>query len=221
MIARHFDSLASRTLRNFEVDRLPLLLIVTRSRATNEILAMVPGSLNVDEMMTQLIQSVEMFSEQQRVEVAEEDERAARESVKREQDEAYQLSLEADRAKQEAKRQSEANKQRQEEEKRVLDEQARLEVEFALRKKEERRLAVQQRLPPEPEAAVATTTGAAANPDQATTTIRFRLPGGKTASRRFLAQQSLQVLLDYLLVEGYPDDEFKVLSSWPRKDVSF
>ena len=216
MIARHFDSLASRTLRNFEVDRLPLLLIVTRSRATNEILAMVPGSLNVDEMMTQLIQSVEMFSEQQRVEVAEEDERAARESVKREQDEAYQLSLEADRAKQEAKRQSEADKQRQEEEKRVLDEQARLEVEFALRKKEERRLTVKQRLPVEPEA-VAT---GAANPDKATTTIRFRLPGGKTASRRFLAEQSLQVLLDYLLVEGYPDDEFKVLSSWPRKDVS-
>ena len=29
-----------------------------------------------------------------------------------------------------------------------------------------------------------------------------------------------QVLLDYLLVEGYPAEEFKVLSSWPRKDVS-
>lgn len=96
-IARHFDSLASRTLRNFEVDKLPLLLIVTRSRATNEVLAMIPGSLNVDEMMTQLLHAVEMFSEQQRVEIAEEEERSARETVKREQDEAYQLSLEADR----------------------------------------------------------------------------------------------------------------------------
>lgn len=96
-IARHFDSLASRTLRNFEVDKLPLLLIVTRSRATNEVLAMIPGSLNVDEMMTQLLHAAEMFSEQQRVEIAEEDERSARETVKREQDEAYQLSLEADR----------------------------------------------------------------------------------------------------------------------------
>ena len=29
------------------------------------------------------------------------------------------------------------------------------------------------------------------------------------------------MLLDYLLVEGYPQEEFKVLSSWPRKDVIF
>lgn len=96
-ISRHFDSLASRTLRNFDVEKLPLLLIVTRSRATNEVLAMIPGSLNVDEMMTQLLHAVEMFSEQQRVEIAEEEERMARETVKREQDEAYQLSLQADR----------------------------------------------------------------------------------------------------------------------------
>lgn len=96
-IARHFDSLASRTLRHYDVEKLPLLLIVTRSRATNEVLAMIPGSLNVDEMMTQLLHAVEMFSEQQRIEIAEEDERSARETVKREQDEAYQLSLQADR----------------------------------------------------------------------------------------------------------------------------
>jgi len=69
---------------------------------------------------------------------------------------------------------------------------------------------VVQRLPPEPPSDVA----------DVTTKIRFRLPGGNTATRRFLAAQSLQVLLDYLLVEGYPAEEFKVLSSWPRKDVS-
>ena len=97
MIAKHFDNLASRTLSSFDVDKLPLLLIVTRSRATNEILAMIPGSLNMDEVMTQLLHAVEMFSEQQRVEIAEEDERTARETMKREQDEAYQLSLQADR----------------------------------------------------------------------------------------------------------------------------
>lgn len=97
MIARHFDNLASRTLSGFDVDKLPLLLVVTRSRATNEVLDMISGSVNVDEMMTRLLHAVEMFSEQQRIEVAEEDERTARETVKREQDEAYQLSLQADR----------------------------------------------------------------------------------------------------------------------------
>jgi len=76
--------------------------------------------------------------------------------------------------------------------------------------KEERRQLVVQRLPPEPPSDVA----------DVTTKIRFRLPGGNTATRRFLAAQSLQVLLDYLLVEGYPAEEFKVLSSWPRKDLT-
>ena len=79
------------------MERLPLLLIVTRSRATNEVLTVIHGNVNVDELMTQLLQAVEMFSEQQRVEIGEEEEREARESVKREQDEAYQLSLKADR----------------------------------------------------------------------------------------------------------------------------
>ena len=96
-VARHFDNLASRTLRNVDVEKLPLLLIVTRSRATNEVLTVIQGNVNVDELMTQLLQATEMFSEQQRVEIAEEEEREARESVKREQDEAYQASLLADR----------------------------------------------------------------------------------------------------------------------------
>ena len=208
-IARHFDNLASRTLSSVQVDRLPLLLIVTRSRATNEVLAMIPGSLNVDEMMTQLLHAVEMFGEQQRVEIAEEDERAARESVKREQDEAYQLSLQADRAKEELKRQGEAVKQRQEEEERVRKAQESRLVELAAQQKEQRRLAVRDRLPAEPDASSTTPLA----------TIRFRLPGSRTGSRRFLADETLSVLLDYLLVEGYPPDEFKVLSSFPRKDV--
>nr|CAH0098300.1 unnamed protein product [Daphnia galeata] len=210
-IARHFDSLASRTLRNFEVDKLPLLLIVTRSRATNEVLAMIPGSLNVDEMMTQLLHAVEMFSEQQRVEMAEEEERSARETVKREQDEAYQLSLEADRAKEELKRQGEAVKQRQEEEQRVKQEQEKRLIEFTQQQKEMQRQEVLKRLPAEP---------SADQPAGSITCIRFRLPEGKTSTRRFLADEPLQVLLDYLLVEGFPQSEFKVLSSWPRKDLT-
>jgi len=210
MIARHFDSLASRTLRGMDPDKLPLLLIVTRNRATTEILTVIQGSLNVDELMTQLLHAVELFSEQQRIEITEEDERQAREEVKREQDEAYQLSLEADRAKEEIRRQGEAIKQRQEEEQRIKEEQALRIQEFALQQKEERRLEVQRRLPPEP----------SLDQTDPSTTIRFRLPGGKISTRRFLADNQLQVLLDFLLVEGYPTEEFKVLSSWPRQDLT-
>jgi len=28
------------------------------------------------------------------------------------------------------------------------------------------------------------------------------------------------VLLDFLVVQGYPSEEYKVISSWPRRDVS-
>lgn len=53
--------------------------------------------MGVSELVTSLIQAVDVFTEQQRMEIREEDERAARELVKREQDAAYQESLEADR----------------------------------------------------------------------------------------------------------------------------
>ena len=45
-------------------------------------------------------------------------------------------------------------------------------------------------------------------------------PGGNQLERRFLASQTLQTVLDYLTIKGYPSSEYKVLSSWPRRDVS-
>lgn len=110
------------------------------------------------------------------------------------------------------KRQGEAVKQRQEEEQRVKEEQEKRLIEFTQQQKEMRRLEVLKRLPAEPSA-----DQSAAN----ITCIRFRLPEGKTSTRRFRADEPLQVLLDYLLVEGYPHNDFKVLSSWPRKDVTY
>ena len=75
---------------------LPLLLIVTRSRDTNIVLAEIAGSVNVDEMMTRLLKTVEMFSQQQHDEITEEEDREKREMYEREQDEATQLSFQAD-----------------------------------------------------------------------------------------------------------------------------
>lgn len=51
----------------------------------------------MNELMSQLMQVVDMFTEQQIIESREEEERAAREMIKVEQDEAYQQSLEVDR----------------------------------------------------------------------------------------------------------------------------
>lgn len=44
--------------------------------------------------------------------------------------------------------------------------------------------------------------------------------GKQSLERRFLASDTLQTVLDYLTIEGFPHEEYKVLSSWPRRDVS-
>lgn len=75
------------------------------------------GSGTVDELMGSLINATEMFHAQQQIDIRDEEEREARERVKREQDEAYELSLIADRAKEENKRAIEQQKLNTENEK--------------------------------------------------------------------------------------------------------
>lgn len=96
-------------------------------------------------------------------------------------------------------------------------------------KKERYRLEVEASLPPEPPE----------GSGDSMTKIRFRLPKGENLERRFTSDTRLkvrfktdvtntallilfllQVLLDYLIVKGYPITEYKVISSWPRRDVS-
>ncbi|PNF19491.1 FAS-associated factor 1 [Cryptotermes secundus] len=202
-VTRTLGSVAAMTIRNIEVERLPALLIIMRMRSATEIFTIVHGNVGVSELLTSLIQAVDVFTEQQRMEIREEDERAARELVKREQDAAYQESLEADRAKEEAKRHQELMENREKERREIR----RQEVELI---KEAHRLEVKSQLPEEPQESA----GAGI------TKIRFRLPKGECLTRRFQITAPLKVLLDFLVVQGYPPDEYKVISSWPRRDLT-
>lgn len=202
-VTRTLGSVAAMTIRNIEVERLPALLIIMRMRSATEIFTVVYGNVGVSELLTSLIQAVDVFTEQQRMEIREEDERAARELVKREQDAAYQESLEADRAKEEAKRHQELMENREKERKEIQ----RQEVELI---KEAHRLEVKSQLPEEPQE----------DAGNGITKIRFRLPKGECLDRRFQATAPLKVLLDFLVVQGYPPDEYKVICSWPRRDLT-
>ena len=51
------------------------------------------GNLSLDEVMSRLLSAHETYSAQLALEVREEEERAARDAVKREQDLAYEMSL--------------------------------------------------------------------------------------------------------------------------------
>lgn len=202
-ISRSLGSIATMTVRNIDVDTLPVLMIIMRSRSNTEIFTIVHGNVGVNELLTNLIQAVDVFQEQRRADIGVEEERQARERVKQEQDLAYQESLAADRAKEEAKQMQEMM-ERQEKE-RVESERVAGEA-----RREAHRQAVESSLPPEPQQEAG----------DGITKIRVRLPAGKFLERRFNIDTPLQTLLNFLIVEGYPTDEYKVISSWPRRDLT-
>uniref|UniRef100_A0A8C2BQ85 Fas (TNFRSF6) associated factor 1 n=1 Tax=Cyprinus carpio TaxID=7962 RepID=A0A8C2BQ85_CYPCA len=173
MCTRHFGSVVAQTIRTYKTDQFPLLLIVMGKRTSNEV-------LNV-------------------IQVYRSDEREAREMVKREQDEAYRLSLEADRKKREAQEREEAEQVRQE---RIRKEQEE--------EREAIRLSLEQALPPEPKE----------DDGEPISKLRIRTPSGEFLERRFLGSCKLQVLFDFVASKGYPSDEFKLLTTFPRRNIT-
>lgn len=83
-------------------------MLIRKYRSTGiEIADVIHGNINNDELFIQLMTNHETFSEQMRIEIREEYERQQREVLLMEQQQAYQESLEADRAKEEAKQHKE------------------------------------------------------------------------------------------------------------------
>ncbi|XP_013397035.1 FAS-associated factor 1 [Lingula anatina] len=210
MCTREFGSMAAQTVRDFKTDNLPLLLLITRTRSTNEVVNVIQGIASLDELMTNLINAVDVFTEQQRADVLEEEERDARERVKFEQDKAYEESLAADRAKEESKRleQEKRFQEETEKEKKKLEERLQREQEEAEKEAIQQSLADQ--LPDEPPA----------DSKEPISILRIRIPGGEFITRRFLAKHPLQILLNFITSKGYHMEEYKVLTTYPRRDIS-
>lgn len=199
MCTRHFGSVVAQTIRTYKTDQFPLLLIVMGKRTSNEVLNVIQGNTTVDELMMRLMGAMEIFTAQQQEDIKDEDEREAREMVKREQDEAYRLSLEADRKKREAQEREEAEQVRQEQIRKEQEEE-----------REAIRLSLEQTLPPEPKE----------EEGEPMSKLRIRMPSGKFLERRFLGSCKLQVLFDFVASRGYPSDEFKLLTTFPRRNIT-
>ncbi|KAI3368778.1 hypothetical protein L3Q82_025766 [Scortum barcoo] len=212
MCTRHFGSVVTQTIRTYKTDQFPLLLIVMGKRTSNEVLNVIQGNTTVDELMMRLMGAMEIFTAQQQEDIKDElmapalplpfstqDEREARETVKREQDEAYRLSLEADRKKREAQEREEAEQVRLEQMRKEQEEE-----------KEAIRLSLEQALPPEPEE----------DSGEQISKLRIRTPSGEFLERRFLGSCKLQVLFDFVASKGYPFEEFKLLTTFPRRNIT-
>lgn len=203
MATRHFGNVVAGQMRCLKSEQLPMLLVISRARATNEVIDMIPGSLSLDELMTRLIHDSESFQQQQRIDIQEEEEREARETIRREQEEAFKESLAADRKKvEEQKLQQEMEIKKQEEEERQR------------REEEERKMAIQQsaalQIPDEPEE----------NSEEPVARLRFRTPTGEVKLRRFRASEPLRNVLFYLTSEGFHIEDYKILTTFPRRDIS-
>ncbi|XP_078264682.1 FAS-associated factor 1 [Rhinoraja longicauda] len=199
MCTRHFGSVVAQTIRTHKTDQFPLLLIIMGKRSSNEVLNVIQGNTTVDDLMMRLMNAMEIFAAQQQEDIRDEDEREARERVKREQDEAYRVSLEADRAKSEAQEREIAEQVRQEQIRKEQEEE-----------QEAIRLSLEQSLPPEPRE----------ESSELVSKLRIRTPRGEFFERRFLASNRLQVVFDFVASKGFPKDEYKLLSTFPRRDVS-
>ncbi|XP_042336905.1 FAS-associated factor 1 [Plectropomus leopardus] len=199
MCTRHFGSVVTQTIRTYKTDQFPLLLIVMGKRTSNEVLNVIQGNTTVDELMMRLMGAMEIFTAQQQEDIKDEDEREARETVKREQDEAYRVSLEADRKKREAQEREEAEQFRLEQMRKEQEEE-----------KEAIRLSLEQALPPEPDE----------DSGEQISKLRIRTPSGEFLERRFLGSCKLQVLFDFVASKGYPFEEFKLLTTFPRRNIT-
>lgn len=86
-----------------EKDAFPLLFILTRSRNSLELINMIEGKSTPSEALLTLIQSHDLYEQQKQREEEDEKSRVARENIIKEQEQAYNESLQADLAKEQTR----------------------------------------------------------------------------------------------------------------------
>jgi len=209
MINRHFGSIAASTLRNFSLEKFPVVIIIARVKANIEIVKMIHGNTSLMEFMTEVLQATESYTQQLGVEQREERDRNEANYLKEEQERAFQEAQMLDQVKEREREDAEAEAALQQQ----IDD-AKKKSEIEAKQKEEREARMEQDeaktlLPDEP---------AADNP-LPLANIKFRAPQ-QMITRRFFATDKLSTLLLYLTSIGYKPENFKVLSSWPRRDIS-
>merc|ERR1719412_1568865 len=209
MVSRHFGSVASSTVRNFGIEKLPLVILIAKLRGNMEIFQVIHGNVTLDEFMSSLLSANESFQSQLSVERAEEMERNSRNEMKEEQERAFQEAQLRDQQREVMIKEQEQEMKLQEEiaeAKRRSEQEAK---EAAEAKAAQEQTLAASSLPAEP----------AADCGLALANIRFRAANTQL-QRRFLASDSLEILLLYLRSEGFRPEEYKVITSFPRRDIS-
>ncbi|XP_055335551.1 FAS-associated factor 1-like isoform X2 [Paramacrobiotus metropolitanus] len=186
-------------LTTTNVDKFPMLFICTKMRGSVELLKVVDGTKSAQEVFEGLEIAERVHGEAQESEMLDQQARANRAMMVEEQNQAYLVSLEADRAKDVARKAVENEKKEAEN-----------------REKEELRLRQQKQdeagasLPPEPQQ----------DNGDVITVIRLRTPDGKSVTRKFLASSPIKHLFAFAHANGFSGDDYNLVSSYPKKMLS-
>ena len=135
---------------------------------------------------------------------ADREARSLNQSIREEQDAAFQESLRQDQEKERKKKEAEDAKRREEEEAR------RMEREEAEKKERIQRMKVElvSKIPDEPECG---------HPDAVR--VLVKLPGGQRLERRFLKSNSLSSLYYYVFCHPESPDDFEITTNFPKKVI--
>ena len=115
----------AQRIDEMDSDEFPVLLILTRTRGTLELMDIIQGKSTLNEALMSLIHSHESFDQQRRRDAEEETVREQREQLKRQQEDEYHRSLAADLEK-ERQKQDDQRKQKEEQDEQEKKQQLRL-----------------------------------------------------------------------------------------------
>lgn len=135
---------------------------------------------------------------------ADREERSFNQSLRQQQDEAYQASLRADQEKARKKKEEE-DREREEEERRrrLVEDHSRM-----LQEREAKKTELRTQIPEEPPAG---------HPDAIK--IMLKLPHGIRIERRFLRSQSLKYLYYFAFCHEECPDDFRIVTNFPKRTL--
>jgi hypothetical protein len=155
-------------------------------------------------MLNDLMHSYEVFETQRFHDEQDEQQREERERIKYEQDVAYQVSLNEDKAKMQRQKEQDLKQEEDRLNEQLLEKETK-------EKFEQRKVEFKRFLPNEPDKSV---------DKRSTSVIRLKLPNGEFAQRMFFAKDSLRNVVAFAGSLGYFVEDYKLLSSWPRRDLT-
>ena len=181
-----------------EKDSFPLLIVLIRSRGSLEVISVIEGKSTPSEVLLNLIQAHDLFEQQRQRDADEEIMRETRENLKKQQEDEYHRSLQADLAKEQAKLADEKRQQEEQDANERMKQKKLVNLFFEFYRNffgyfKQQQRECEARLPAEP-----------SDTEKNITRLKIRLPNDEgILMRRFRINDTLQVCLNKKTLQAY------------------